>query len=129
VDRLAAALDGLDGVDLEDVAVVDLVSAFARIMGSVDMTRLGAHEVVSDETPIELHAADIADRLERAGPGATLTLRAILTGRGRAEMVGLFLALLDLIRQQRVRVRQDAESDEIVIAACEPTHEAQAPEA
>lgn len=114
-EQLAAAIEGLDEVDLEDVAVIDLVSAFARIIGSVDLNRLGDHEVVSDDTPIELHAADIAERLEQAGPGKVMTLRTILTGRSRPEMVGLFLALLDLIRQQRIRVRQDEEADDIVI--------------
>lgn len=114
-EQLAAAIEGLDEVDLEDVAVIDLVSAFSRIIGSVDLNRLGDHEVVSDETPIELHAADIVERLEHAADGERVTLRAILTGRTRGEMVGLFLALLDLIRQQRIRVRQDEEGDEIVI--------------
>jgi segregation and condensation protein A len=116
-EQLDAALHDLDQVDLEDVEVVDLVQAFARIIGSVDMTRLGEHEVVTDETPIELHAADIVERLEQAppGPGTGMTLRAILTGRTRPEMIGLFLALLDLIRQQRVSVRQEDETDEIII--------------
>ncbi len=129
-EQLDAALHDLDQVNLEDVEVVDLVQAFARIIGSVDMTRLGEHEVISDETPIELHAADIVERLEQAradggggtsggsGGGGPMTLRMILTGRTRPEMIGLFLALLDLIRQQRVRVRQEEEGDEIILEAC-----------
>ncbi len=126
-EQLDAALHDLDQVDLEDVEVVDLVEAFARIIGSVDMARLGEHEVVADETPIELHAADIVERLEQArtadggasGGGRPMTLRMILTGRTRPEMIGLFLALLDLIRQQRVSVRQEDEAGEIILEARE----------
>jgi len=118
-EQLDAALQDFDQVDLEDVEVVDLVQAFARIIGSVDMARLGEHEVVSDETPIELHAADIVERLEQAPPGERTTLRTILTGRTRPEMIGLFLALLDLIRRQRVRVLQEDEAGEIILEACE----------
>lgn len=110
-DELSAAMEGLDEVDLDDVEVVDLVQAFARIIKSVNLNRLGDHEVVSDETPIELHAADIVDQLAHANPGTKVTLRSVLMGRSRAEMVGLFLALLDLIRQQRVRVRQEDGDD------------------
>ncbi len=112
-DELASAIEGLEEVDLDDVEVVDLVQAFARIIGSVNLNRLGDHEVVSDETPIELHAADIVEQLTSAEPGTNVTLRSVLTGRTRAEMVGLFLALLDLIRQQRVLVRQDDDNDTI----------------
>lgn len=104
-----------DDVDLEDIELVDLVRAFAHIVRSVDLTRLGEHEVIGDDTPIELHARDLMDLLGRRADqgGRPLSLREALAGRTRAEMVGLFLALLDLIRQQRVSVRQ--EDDQFVI--------------
>lgn len=109
--RVREALGGLDEVDLEDIDLLDLVQAFARIVRSVDLTSIGMHEVVSDDTPIELHAEDLMDLVRRRGQqdAGPLTLREALTGRSRAEMVGIFLALLDLIRQQRVNVRQDGQ--------------------
>ncbi|GAB4382643.1 MAG: segregation/condensation protein A [Phycisphaerales bacterium] len=114
-DRLREALDQSDEVDLEDIELLDLIQAFARIVRSVDLTRIGVHEVVSDDTPIELHAEDLMDLVRRRHDESAppITLREALTGRTRAEMVGLFLALLDLIRQQRVKVRQ--EGDEFII--------------
>lgn len=110
-DRLREALGEVDEVDLEDIELLDLIQAFARIVRSVDLTRIGAHEVVSDDTPIELHAEDLMDLVRRRADesGPPMTLHEVLIGRTRAEMVGLFLALLDLIRQQRVRVLQEAE--------------------
>jgi len=91
-------------LDLEEVNIHDLCEAFARIMASVGAQPRG-HEVVYDDTPIMLHAADIADRLEREGP---MTLQALFADRqSRSEMIGLFLATLELVREGRVRVQQE----------------------
>ena len=62
------------------------------------------HEVTYDDTPIDLHAADIEDRLKREG---RVTLRQLIIGRrSRSEMIGVFLALLELIREKKILVRQ-----------------------
>jgi segregation and condensation protein A len=97
--RIAADEDVDPPLDLDEVQVWDLLSAFNRIMGEIG-TRVRQHEVVDDDTPIELHAADIEDRLQRDGK---LTLRQLLfSRRSRSEMIGAFLALLELIRQKRI---------------------------
>ena len=62
-------------LDLDDVNIMDLCAAFGRMLDSIGFT--GDHEVTYDDTPISLHAEDIADRLARdgggeAGPGLTL---------------------------------------------------------
>jgi segregation and condensation protein A len=98
-------------LELEDVSLWDLVEAFGRIMdqtGGVPPT----HDVVDDDTPIELHIADIVDRLEREGP---MTLHAIFEGRTRGAMIGLFLATLELLRQYRLKLRQDDPAEPIHI--------------
>ena len=109
-----------DGLEIEDASVLDLCRAFARVLSSVGGIERGArrrHEVTYDDTPISLHAADIYDRLTReaasdrhggaVGP-ARLPLRAVFEGRrSRSELIGLFLATLELVRQRRVRVWQD----------------------
>lgn len=100
---LAEAVRGADEeVELEDVELYDLVEAFRTIYETVRFDRLGDHEVLDDDTPIELHAADLEDQIEREGPK---TLGAIFEGRSRGEMIGLFLALLELVRQRKVHVR------------------------
>ncbi|MEE9404992.1 MAG: segregation/condensation protein A [Algisphaera sp.] len=99
-------------LDLEDIGVNDLCSAFSRLLDSIGF--VGDHQVTYDETPLSLHADDIADRLLRDGkpdgPHAThpgMTLRELFIGRkNRSEMIGLFLATLELVRQRRVRVMQ-----------------------
>lgn len=115
--RIGEALEELGDVELEDADVHDLLEAFRAIISSVNLDRLGEHEVVSDDTPIELHAEDILDRLRNvptAGEGPKrLTMRELFEGRTRAEMVGLFLALLTLVRDQRVGV--ESQQGEVLI--------------
>jgi len=117
-----AILASAQDVELEDVSLVDLVEAFSAIIASVNFDRLGDHQVTYDDTPIELHAADIMDRLTREpGTGGTrLTLRAVFTGRTRGEMIGLFLATLELVRQRKVRVVQDESTGEVALEPAEP---------
>ncbi len=89
-------------LDMDDVSLWDLVEAFGRIMDQVGV-RKAEHEVIADDTPIELHAADLSDRLSREGP---MTLQQVFEGRRRGEMIGLFLATLELVRQRKLIVKQ-----------------------
>ncbi len=96
-------------IDLEDANVLDLCEAFGRILDSIGQQP--QVDVTYDDTPISLHADDIADRLIRDG---SMTLQKIFEGRtGRGEMVGLFLAVLELVRTCRVRVIQDSTGGDI----------------
>lgn len=97
-------------LDLEDVSVTDLCEAFARILESIGQGK-AVHAVTYDDTPISLHAEDIVDRLKRDG---ALKLQQIFVGRQtRGEMIGLFLATLELVRQKRVRVLQEKAGGDI----------------
>lgn len=110
-------------IDLDEVQVWDLLQAFSRLMKEVG-GRLAVHEITYDDTPLELHAADIEDLLQRQG---RLTLSGLLLGRrSRSEMIGLFLALLELIRQKKVIVRPSQVPDEIDIEPAPPQHQMQA---
>jgi segregation and condensation protein A len=91
-------------VDLEDAQIWDLMTAFNKLLASVGQRRT-THDVVYDDTPVTLHATDILDRLEREGP--EMPFESLFEGRRRSEMIGLFLALLELIRQKRVQAQQD----------------------
>lgn len=120
-----AALEAAGEVDVEDLDLVDLVEAFERICESVNFERLGDHTVLDDDTPIELHAADLVDQLTRRGEEtgtASLPLRTALVGRTRAEAIGLFLATLELVRQRRLRVRK-LEGGDISLELREPDAE------
>jgi segregation and condensation protein A len=103
-DALREAQDDEPSVDLEDIELFDLVQAFQRIMDTIVFDRLGDHEVMYDDTPIELHQADIVDRLGRLddSTGGRLRFRQIFEGRNKGEVIGLFLAILELAKQRRV---------------------------
>ncbi|NLF30873.1 MAG: segregation/condensation protein A [Planctomycetes bacterium] len=99
-------------LDLESIQIWTLLEAFASLMASVGV-RERRHEVIYDDTPISLHAEDVVDRLTREG---NMTFREIFGGRpSRSEIVGLFLALLELIRQDRVRIQQEKVFGEIYV--------------
>lgn len=92
-------LNGEKDVDLEEVQIWDLFDAFRGIMEAIGK-RPQNHEVIYDDTPVELHAEDILDRLRRDG---AMSFRTIFEGRiQRTEIIGLFLAVLELIRLQKI---------------------------
>lgn len=105
----AAASD----LDLDELNLIDLAEAFKRICETVNFERLGEHKVKYDDTPIELHATDILDRLRRFETGEEFILDSearkrplelvdLFRGRSRSEVVGLFLAVLQLLRRRQV---------------------------
>jgi segregation and condensation protein A len=109
-------------VDMDEVQVWDLLDAFNRLMKEVGGQRPRFHEVTYDDTPIDLHAADIEDRLAREGK---LTLRDLVVGRtSKSEMVGVFLALLELIREKKILVEQGDILGEVEITPAPPEHRA-----
>jgi len=109
---------GEEEVDIEDAQIWDLLNAFNKLLASVGQ-QTTTHDVVYDDTPVTLHAADVLDRLEREGP--VMNFELIFEGRTRSEMIGLFLALLELIRQCRVRVEQSDSLGSIDIHLLDPT--------
>ncbi len=108
-------------VDLDDVQVWDLFAAFQKLLVATGK-RNRKHEVLYDDTPIALHAADILDSLERDG-GACI-FQALFEGRTKSQMIGLFLAMLELIRQKRVRAVQPGEfaQIELQLISADPIH-------
>jgi segregation and condensation protein A len=103
---------------IHEVELWDLVSAFSRVMRE----RTGAKptRIRHDETPIETYMEQIAARLAGA-PRIALADLFPLDGT-KAQLVGLFLALLELIRHGRARAEQAELFGEIWILAPAPLH-------
>lgn len=101
-----AELPQADDLDLEDLSLYDLMESYRRLAETVVFDRLGAHEVHEDDTPIELHATDVLDRLRRlhvsGGMAPSMPLRSVFADREKGDVIGLFLAVLELIRQRSV---------------------------
>ncbi len=89
-------------IDLEQASVWDLLEAFDSIMKSVGTAPDISH--ITDDTPIDLYQIEILHRLQTDGP---MSFERIFESRtGRFVMIGLFLALLELIREELIWVEQ-----------------------
>ena len=102
-------------IDLEQVSLWDLLEAFDTICKAVgDSTDI---RLISDDTPIDLYQIEILHRLQTEGP---MTFERIFESRTeRIVMVGLFLALLELIREKLVWIEQPIPSSIYVRALTE----------
>jgi segregation and condensation protein A len=118
--KLEGEADEPPPVDLDEVQIWDLLSAFNTLMKEVGFRKPKYHEVTYDDTPIDLHAADIEDRLKRE---PRLTLRALIVGRtSKSEMIGIFLALLELIREKKILVQQTEALGDVEIVEAPEEH-------
>ncbi len=110
--------EGEPEVDLDQVQVWDLLSAFSKVLRDIGLADR-KHEVVYDDTPIVLHAADIVDFLEREG--GSIRFEQLFEGRSKGEIIGLFLALLELVRAKRVRAEQEISFKTIILHLLDST--------
>jgi segregation and condensation protein A len=89
-------------VNLEQLSIWDLLEAFDKIMEATGAKFDMSH--ISDDTPIDLYQIEILHRLQTEGP---INFARIFENReSRLVMVGLFLAILELIRSQLVHAEQ-----------------------
>lgn len=83
-------------VDMDQVSIWDLLEAFDTVCKAVGTAAYTGH--IKDDTPIDLYQIEILHRLQAEGP---MTFERIFESRpNRLVMVGLFLALLELIRDK-----------------------------
>jgi hypothetical protein len=109
-------------IDIEQVSVWDLLEAFDAIMKAT--TPVGDMSHIKDDTPIDLYQIEILHRLQEEGP---MSFERVFESRGsRIVMVGLFLALLELIRDRLVWAKQPKPDDSIYLRALteEPAEQA-----
>jgi segregation and condensation protein A len=96
-------------IDIEQVSVWDLLEAFDSIMAATGAAYDISH--ITDDTPIDLYQIEILLRLQTEGP---MTFEQIFESKtNRFVMIGLFLALLELIRERLVWVKQPKSSKQL----------------
>ncbi|MHC4186802.1 MAG: segregation and condensation protein A [Planctomycetota bacterium] len=100
-------------LDIEQVSVWDLLEAFDSIIKATGGVRDISH--IKDDTPIDLYQIQILGRLQDEGP---MVFERLFEGRDeRIVLVGLFLALLELVREGLVWAEQDESSTSIYLKA------------
>jgi segregation and condensation protein A len=96
-------------IDIDRVSVWDLLDAFASLMQATGADRAIRH--IKDDTPIDLYQIEILHRLQTEGP---MSFERIFESKpNRVVMIGLFLALLELVREKLVRAKQSSSSSSI----------------
>jgi segregation and condensation protein A len=89
-------------VDIDQINVWDLLEAFDAVCRATG--QLANIRNIKDDTPIDLYEIELLDRLQTEGP---LTFQRVFSGHpNRLVMIGLFLALLELVRGDLVWVEQ-----------------------
>ena len=109
-------------IDIDQVSVWDLLEAFGSIMKATGATLDISH--IKDDTPIDLYQIEVLHRLQTEGP---MSFERIFESRAsRVVMVGLFLAILELIREKLVWAEQPKSSTQLYMRALsdEPAEQA-----
>jgi len=112
-DRLMERLepDAEPELDLDRVSIWDLLEAFDTVCRATGAGRDISH--IKDDTPIDLYQIEILHHLQTAGP---MTFERIFEFKpNRVVMIGLFLALLELIREKLVLAEQPLSSSQIFL--------------
>jgi segregation and condensation protein A len=98
-------------IDIDYVSVWDLLDAFASLMQATGAD--GSINHIKDDTPIDLYQIEILHRLQEEGP---TSFESIFESKpNRVVMIGLFLALLELIREKLVFAKQSSPSSSIYL--------------
>ena len=98
-----------DDQPVQGLELWDLVSAYVRLQAA-NSRQTGA-SIVFDETPIHVYMARIRDDLvqrQRISLGQLFTM-----GMHKSAMIGVFLAILELVRHHSVRTEQEGVHGEI----------------
>jgi len=109
LDRGAPARLTAADEPIAEIEIWDLVSAFGRIIQAHDQNQ--PTTIVYDETPISVYMRRIVDRLQTRGQLAMSEL--FEAGQHKSVLIGIFLALLELVRHHHVRAEQNALHGEI----------------
>lgn len=102
-----------DKLNLDDVDVWKLAQFFSGFMKQT----LGdvIQKIVYDDTPVHVYMDKVLNRLSNT---SAFSLKELLyKDQGKAELIGFFLALLELVRLKKIKLEQTCDFDEIQITA------------
>ena len=89
-------------LDLDEVSVWTLLEAFDAMMAATG--RLHSYDHISDDTSIDLYQIELLERLQSEG---AMSFDDIFKGKtNRLQMIGLFLAMLELMRSDLIWTEQ-----------------------
>jgi segregation and condensation protein A len=102
---------------LEDLAVWNLMAAFAEVVEQTQLRR--PREIVHSDVPVSVYMDEVVATLRQAG-GSVEFLDFFADERSRGRVIGIFLALLELVRRKAINVHDRGLSPcHMQIALCE----------
>lgn len=105
---------------VQQIEIWDLVTAFRKVLEK--QARAAPAEIRYDDTPIDVYMKRILTRVASAG---SLQFGDLFeAGMHRSQLVGMFLALLELIREASLDAAQTDAFGEIVLSVAAPRGEA-----
>jgi len=109
-------------LDLDQVSIWTLLEAFDAILQATG--QYDSYDHITDDTPIDLYQIELLHRLQTEGP---MTLQKAFEDRdNRLAMIGLFLGMLELMRNHLIWVEQPDAAGPIYLKSLtsEPAEEA-----
>ena len=104
---------------IHEVELWDLVSAFGRIIRDTELTK--PSNIVYDETPIHVYMSRTHARLKEQG---RLAFRDLFEpGMHKSTLIGIFLAVLELVRHYKAKVQQNELFGEIWLSILDDSPE------
>ncbi len=88
---------------LEDVSIWDLLSVYGKVIREIEMSQ--PHQIVYDEVPIKEYMGRVMEEVT-SNEGKTNFLSFFDDNPPRSRVIGLFLALLELVRQHEITLEQ-----------------------
>lgn len=108
------------GPVVKPVELWDLVSAFARLVRETQAA--GAATIAADDTPQHVYEAQIRERV--AAEGRVRFLDVFTPPHAKARLIGIFLAILELVRHHGVGLDQpDPDGDIWLVVVTRPEEE------
>jgi segregation and condensation protein A len=109
----------LEHQPIRELEVWDLLNAFSRVMRDNDA--LQPTSIVYDETPIHVYMARIRDDVCRQGRVAFSHM--FHPGMHKSALIGVFLAMMELVRHHGIRAEQESLFGEIWLYPGQRAHE------
>jgi segregation and condensation protein A len=103
----------------QGVEVWDLIDAFTRLIRTLGYSRPG--EVIYDDVPVEEAGNELLEQLRKER--SVLFTQLFGGGRSLDYCITMFLAILELIRQRKIGVEQDADFKDFRVFVRDPSAE------
>jgi segregation and condensation protein A len=103
-------------IDMSEVSLFDLIDAFR---GALHRYKVDHPQAIEMARMIHKVSAKMAELYEKLKEKSSIRLQWFLEGRGRDELIAIFLGMLELVRIGGISLQQTENFGEILVAKTE----------